>query len=642
MKLKHLFIGLIGVLMHTACSSDVQGPDINGGDEQDANARYMSVSIRNASPMSRAGGDQTITDSEGNVYEEGYIPENDVKSIRFYFFKADGSPAPVAYTGENFYDCQDGDVTSSTPSSNMPNEEKILNALIVINFNPDNASATDIKQLVAVVNYKNIEDKLGSSSISLDQLSQIMAAPSECYNEEKGFLMTNSVFYSTSYGATTEIKETDLQSNPDIARQYPVDVYVERLVAKVRVRTDWNEEMELPVSAMFNGVRVQAMPLQTKEDGIRKPVELEDGRRVYVVFNNWKLWWTANQSYLIKKVADWDTSASGLGWNWNDPTFHRSYWAENPSGLTLANYKHNQANKLIGTSTAQNYRDYSDYCLENAADPANNGFKKNYNPDEGLTNRTLVYLNCSLVTLDVNNNATKLPLVEWVSRKYTESGALKAMFEPVQNIVYFRTAEPTGTDANGATYTYLPVTENDLHFVSGLAAGQADNNSENSKRYLSYVNLKTDGLYNDRTLGNTTVKVQQGVLYKKDEAGNFVAFAEGEDPNDVFESVGGAKVWRNGNTYYFHEISHLGTTGQDQSGNRFNYGVVRNHIYDVALNSVFGLGTPVLTPENETDYDSWENIIPQKPLPDTYFLGARVNILSWRMVNNNVELDWSN
>ena len=638
MRFKHLFMGFVAAIAFSACSDDVAQPDNGNGIPDDSNARYMSVTIRNSNPVTRAGGDQTSVESNGNVYEEGYIDENEVKSIRFYFFKADGNPAPVRYTGENFYDCQDGDVVVSDPiESNMPNVEKILNALIVINYNADSASADDIKQLVAVVNFKNIEDELGTTSKSLSQLSAILASPDKCSNETNGFLMTNSAYYAENYGSTTEIKKTDLQSSADLARQNPVDVYVERLVAKVRVRTQWNEEMETPVTATLNGVQVQAIPLQNKEDGVRKPITVDDGKRVYLVFNNWKLWWTADKSYILKKVSNWDSSSNGLGWTWNDPSLFRSYWAENPVDMALVNYTHNSADKLIGTSTAQTYKDYSEYCLENAADPSNNGMKANYDPDSSLTNRTLVYLNATLVTLDANNVATPLPLVEWVSRKYTESDALAAMFAPVENIVYFRSETATSTDANGAAvYTYMPVTVNDLQFVSAAAAGQADYKSENSKRYLSYLNLKTDNLYADRN----GVKVQQGVLYKKNASGDFEAFASTEDPNDVFESVGGAKIWRNGHTYYYHEITHLGTTGVDGGGNRFSYGIVRNHIYDVVINSVFGLGTPVLSPKDE-EKGEWEPIIPQKPLTDTYFLGARVDILSWRLVNNNVSLDWS-
>ena len=67
---------------------------------------------------------------------------------------------------------------------------------------------------------------------------------------------------------------------------------------------------------------------------------------------------------------------------------------------------------------------------------------------------------------------------------------------------------------------------------------------------------------------------------------------------------------------------------------------MRNHIYEVVLQSVTGLGTPVLNYKDENGNDVWENITPQKPTPDAYFLGASLNILSWRVVNNNTSLDW--
>ena len=41
-----------------------------------------------------------------------------------------------------------------------------------------------------------------------------------------------------------------------------------------------------------------------------------------------------------------------------------------------------------------------------------------------------------------------------------------------------------------------------------------------------------------------------------------------------------------------------------------------NHIYEVELNTIFGLGTPVLIPDEEIE------IIPQKPTPDAFYLGA--------------------
>lgn len=56
MKLNKLFMGFLGALALTACSSeDVVVPD-NGGTVGEGEPRYMSVTIRNANPGTRAGG----------------------------------------------------------------------------------------------------------------------------------------------------------------------------------------------------------------------------------------------------------------------------------------------------------------------------------------------------------------------------------------------------------------------------------------------------------------------------------------------------------------------------------------------------------------------------------------------------------
>ena len=651
MKFNKLFMGFLGALALSSCSSEIAEPDKPIIEEGDA--RYMSVSIRNSNPNTRAGGDQTVVDGTGEIYEEGYTTENDVKSLRFYFFKEDGTPAPVKYTGENYYDCGEDDIVLNDPSSNMPNEEKILNALVVTNVNSANASVSDIKQMVAVVNYKAIETELGKGSLSLDQLSEMLVEnPENCMNESTGFLMTNSSFVNGdgAVECAKPISQDDLKSTIQAARENPIDVYVERLVAKVRVRTVWNEEMTLPIvraTLTENNVTAEyeAVGLMSKIDGVTAPITV-DGKQVYVIFKNWKLWWTADKTYLLKKLsAGWDSSANGLNWNWNDMVFHRSYWAENPAGLTLQNFAHNTADKVIAKSSTEpnssNFRSYSEYCLENAADPDNNGLKKNYSPDSGLTNRTLVYLSAVLVTLDGEGDvkvATPLPLVEWSGHKYTEESAIAAMFEPIQNIVYFRNT--VANDNGGEDYTYIPVQVSDLEFVSGLQAGIADNITENSRRYMSFINIRESALEETTKTfeGVTYNNVEKGKLFYKGENGEWAEYADSNAANDVLESVGGARVWREGNTYYYHEITHLGTTGKDGQNQSFRFGVVRNHIYDVEINSVFGLGTPVLSPKGETD--EWEDIIPQKPTPDANLLGVELKILSWRVVNNNVSLEW--
>ena len=61
------------------------------------------------------------------------------------------------------------------------------------------------------------------------------------------------------------------------------------------------------------------------------------------------------------------------------------------------------------------------------------------------------------------------------------------------------------------------------------------------------------------------------------------------------------------------------------------YGIVRNHHYVVTVNSLTKIGKGIFDPEEE--------IVPGKnDEKDTYYVGARINILSWKIVNQNVNL----
>lgn len=80
-------------------------------------------------------------------------------------------------------------------------------------------------------------------------------------------------------------------------------------------------------------------------------------------------------------------------------------------------------------------------------------------------------------------------------------------------------------------------------------------------------------------------------------------------------------LWTTGYTYYYLPIEHLG--GKN--------GIVRNHLYDISITAINGFGTPVYDPE--------EIILPQRPIEDESYIAAQVNILSWKVVKNEVELN---
>ena len=655
MKMNKFFMGIMGALALTACTSEEvipdQKPNIGEGEP-----RYMSVSIRNANPGTRAEGEQTVVG--GGTYEEGYASENKINSLRFYFFDNNGDPIAIDLTGKSYYQLEntnDHTDIDNTGTPDMDNTvEKILNAVIVIN-STDNEIGSKIKKLIAVANYKSIESKLGSANLSLSNLLDIVGNYKVDGNEdelnvdakaENGFVMTSSSYYTDKPTCEVEISEANIKESRELAAQFPVDVYVERVVAKVRVKTEWEDSMH-PITVSFNDETCIAIPLTSKRSDSDTPSKItvdntENGDQVYVIFRDWALWWTADRSYLFKKIDNWKDE---IGDWWNSQTFKRSFWAENPNDVKLKNYPHNHVSKKIlnsGKFSDTKSEEYAAYCLENAAEAGKGGLMKTYNPDESTTPRTLAYLSAILVTVK-DNVATPIELAEWAATRSTVAGIKTHMFRTNQNVVYFRTkkeiSSESGSDEThtfgGVTYGMIPVKVDDLEFVSGLDAGMADSNAENSPRYLSYLNLPSEALSSNKIFNGVETEIN-GQLYQKNTDGSYTEISL-DEANTLFTSVGGAKIWKSGNTYYYHEINHLNTT--DNSGQRGEYGIVRNHIYEVVLKTVYGMGTPVLTPEEGTDPDDWEDIIPQKP-SNEFYLGARINILSWRVVNNDVNLDW--
>lgn len=74
--------------------------------------------------------------------------------------------------------------------------------------------------------------------------------------------------------------------------------------------------------------------------------------------------------------------------------------------------------------------------------------------------------------------------------------------------------------------------------------------------------------------------------------------------------------------YFYTDIEHFGTaSGTDK-------GVVRNHIYQLTVNSIAGLGTPYVPGIGD--------ITPEVPAEVTHELQARINILKWKVVNQTV------
>lgn len=131
-----------------------------------------------------------------------------------------------------------------------------------------------------------------------------------------------------------------------------------------------------------------------------------------------------------------------------------------------------------------------------------------------------------------------------------------------------------------------------------------------------------------KAMAEVKASVNASDVYHKDKTtGKYEPLTSLDEVNNKIKAET-ADVRADGSTYYFIPISHLGSDTSIAQ-----YGVVRNHVYKITINDMQGFGTPVV--------DKEAVIIPTKPENEATYLAAKIKVLSWRVVKQNADLDYS-
>lgn len=540
-------------------------------EEQTGEARYLSINIV-ATPTGGTKADPTAADD----YENGTSDENAVTKVRFYFFDKDKQAANVKKSGEtwvNYYDW----TTTSTEAGEAPNVEKVINAQIVIN------STEGDKEPVSVVAIVNPTSDLPEGTINLENLSTTVAA----FNSTDSFIMSNAVYAD----GTSKMEEVSvaghLYNTTAAALANPVTIHVERVLAKVTM--DLKENLANASGLIKTGETTTVLG--------------ESDNEVYVKFLGWNVTNTVDKSYLMKQInVSWPDNLLGSDEPWNWSNFHRSFWAVNPTGLNYAHGKFNaddtdNPNKANAVTYFDGSENAVAYLQENAAKTSENN-SVTESPSQVIVAAQLV---------DKNGNAVEI--AEWGFKQYKVADLKTAIMQSLASKNYCKkvTAE--------SSTTYTPISESDIEFKTASAV-DGGGNLLNRDRYYVYAQL--------------TAAAQNAAWVSGPDASR--ADVQASAVNTALKDLGHAKIWTQGYTYYYLNIRHLNQTADANEASPGYYGVVRNHVYKVKVNSVKGLGTPV--------YDPSEVIIPEKPGDEDTFIAAEIKILSWRIVNNGVDFEW--
>lgn len=543
--MKKYFIIALAALGFAACAEKINdgvSPDQTGELEQS----YIAINLMSSELDTRVNTDTP-------TLEDGEETERKVNSVHFFFFRQ-GVPFAVNAAGS----APGGDknwLQATTPTFNedldKDNISAYSNVLLVLN----NYKGQYPDQIVAVINW-NPENE----DYTLAELHKTL---SNLRGNAEGFVMSNSVYKSDAGNVIDATAISTTYESAAAAEAAPVDIYVERIAAKVQVNTPADSDADWDADK------------QRFDTGKSSTLISLNETKVYVKIQNWSLYNSRSQSNILKSIdPEWVDGELGLAWN-NSPNF-RSYWA-------IANeYNGAYANENKFNWANGNQIGYATYCGENT----------------DKDNRTKLVLKGQLVKADGN----PFELVKWNGQEMVEVSNLKiAVASQLQYQVF------SYTDINDPN-THNSITPDDIECISGAEINAPDG----VENYEVYFSLSTSG-----QAKNWAIKAAD-VLTPYDDA---------QLNSYLHVNIPPAIVYAAGQTYYFIDIKHLGTEGKTAE-----YGIVRNHIYDIVIESIKGYGTPVYIPTGNLEE-------PEIPIEEeAAYVAAKINVLSWRVVSQGVDI----
>lgn len=538
MKISKLFPFACVALMMSACASDKE--EIGSSTRPGSDPQYLAVNIVNvgATPTTRT------TD-----YENGTAEESAIKKVRFYFFNGDGSPYLIkdlgvtGVTGGGDKNWLEASPADDTPTSGAPSQiEKITQTVLVIN----GVQAAAPAAIVAVVNPGTIEattlqNEKGGDVMRLSEL-RYSAVGSQFYKKDatgkvSDFVMSNSVYVNAGEDVCASLVAGHVTTSAETAKAKAVDIYVERVVAKVTADVD-NNAFELGNGTNWGNTKY----------GTKKPVGKSGDYDVYAVIEGWGLANENGKAEVEKQVNK--TWADGtLGFTpWTTSDYHRCFWEKSVAFDAGAG-----ANPPVNPTFNQLNAKMRDvlYTLPNTPESKVTDLKNN-----ALTKLAVA---ATLRYKDASDNWHYAEICRYNGVSILGIDNLKRQVALTFSQYY--------TSTDGTNYTQL--SKDDINFKDPDATTQ---------QYLVTPTLA------DAPAGTK--------YYTKSTTGTTPTFNE-VDKAKVLAAIEAdkAEIRKDGRAYYYVPIKHLGGTGE-----LAEYGIVRNHFYKITLSGIKGFGTPVYDP----------------------------------------------
>ena len=577
------------------CSNDgANDAPVNPAEGETA---YMKVALRDANGSRAAEGEFLYGDEK----------EGHAANAQFFFFDKDG-----VYMAQSNYSPINGDANDTIPNKNI---EFRGDAVVVLN-NIKSKDAPDYPDyMITLVNCSGEFSEKMLEGKTMQWFSEQISNWGK--SDKGGFRMSSTSYFNgtvpytdhnDTYYYATKLSKNNFARTPELAAtSNPVQVYVERLAARVSLECDSVFEVQATVAGMEN-------------DSIIKPVT---GTKLFVRIDGWGLNGTCPESYISKQLTNWaaNTKFGGTDWQFNAPGNRRSYWGQS----TLYGTAYDEATfatnlNFFPATKLMNDVETVLYCNENTNTKAALRLENGRPNQRLLTSATIT---ATVGTKDADGKFVPVDLVE-------------------HNGVYFE------KDAFVAYVLGILDSKEDLRYYTRTQAGATT--EEGVLTDGKYAYKQVDASMFDIAGNNKAVYVEKGKKFPTEQLYTYT-IDKGErkwaetDAKDLADDL--KKVTENVKTIGFKggmmtyniPIAHENTKTYDENNDLTNwfeasFGVVRNHAYQIKVNSIKRLGNGVFNPGDATD-----PIIPDEdPKDPNWYMGAEINILSWKIVNNSVDL----
>ena len=580
---------LASALMMTvvSCSSSDDITGGNGSGNAEGTTSYIAINLNSVgnAPTSRA-----YSQGEGK-YDDGENKENNITKVRFYFYNADGTSYTLQTAGEkgskNYIDYNVG--LGKDTGNQGTTVSGATSAVLVLNGESNVAPAA----MLAVVNPDVNPDMLDQAPANRWSTMRTEMKGQKFNDATNGFMMSNSTYEDGGKDLCTTLLTGKTFSSAADARKSPVDVFVERVNAKVQTTVGDANFVKVTTDVELDGVNFKGK-YKTKDPVGKLATIQSDGSTkktdVYAYIDAWGLGDEDGQAMLYKQIDAQNWTDATLGFSatnpWSVAAYHRSFWGKSVAfGGTSTNSPVNHPYKDINAEFGKAL-----YTLPNTPTTYEQG---------AFTDPMKSYLTKIMVAarLAYDDAGTVRPaeICTYKGQKFLGKDNVKTVIARELRIYYKKNT--------GAGESYTQIEASDIDFSSKVTSS-------------SELKLQNYQVVADLRSGLTELFLKKGGNFESVDVAKVRAEMQ-QAPVDISNG---------GRTYYYTPIRHLGKENYPAE-----YGVVRNHSYQVEISSIKGFGTPVYNPDTE--------ITPVLPSDDKTYLAAKISVLSWRVVSDKVNLD---